>query len=356
MMHRFFILPLLMCLLAACVGGLKSVSSREIANEPMEAVKIHSSHPVSHQVAVRKPPLFVKKRAIKLSKKPDVNVTGSLYDSSSNRPRFFRTIRDFDLGTYVVVNIDYVDIKNAGAPESERDSDDAEGDEEGSGNSNDANAELPEERDELLNRLEQIFPSLKPSKSNRPNLIKTLPMKVVHRDPDGTVQLLYERGSKSNSHTNDLRVVAEVDSRQIDQKGTVSSFHLRNVKLLHFDGSETISRTSNRWEDEFSLRVAGFSEAMSADAVRMNDMRRDLKRLGEEVRDQIISLRTQRRAMSKERDKLVAERKVDRDTIGALEKTVDQQKATISEQKRAIEEFEAIEDKPSDENDGDSGE
>lgn len=347
------VLVLFVCILAGCQSGITPVTKRGIGgfNKPGN-MYMHGKSPV----AVKKPEIFVRKKQVTIRPKQVPNETGSLFKLDDQRNYLYASNAPFSVGQFVDVRILPIQSnkKSDKAPEAAKESVvDASG-------------------DPFVEEMLKSLPELDPGE-NRPDLIKNLKMQIAHVYDNGDALAVMKRSSIRGPEGNEISIRARIPYTSLISNAPISTRDLLNVEWVDSNNGQITERFSSGWQDEYSLRLSGFSEAKSIYAQQLEDKRQQLEGVKSNLQNQLISLGKERKKMAAERDevlkqkaeldKKLAEKQKeieDREQkIESLNSTVSEQKDLISEKDEEIkqlnEDLTPPEEKPGDERDGADG-
>ncbi|MGE0174093.1 MAG: hypothetical protein AB7T49_14950 [Oligoflexales bacterium] len=192
-------------------------------------------------------------------------------------------------------------------------------------------------KDELLSAL----PSLGADSSD-PKLINELNMRIERVMENGDLLVSFERSSVNKFETNLIQIHAKIPYEATLKEEPISTKDLFDVKWVEQGPAETIDRSSFNWEDEYTLRLSGFSEANSKIASKIKDDQKQLMKVRNDLHNKITSFSEERKTVAEERKKLLEDRaamdsetKDLNDKIEDLTKTVEEQKELIDEMDKA---------------------
>lgn len=179
--------------------------------------------------------------------------------------------------------------------------------------------------------LADAYPDLGvPGTIKRP-IIKTLRMMVVGKYPNGDVMLAYRRNSSSEEDVNEVLVKARVPAMVFTTQEELSTADLTQVSLVQRVDDEVIKRQSVGWEDEYTLRLSGFSEAKSKLAAQIESDRQELKKAQEGLNARLKSDGIERNKLADERKKVRLEKEELDAKTKQLQDQIDQQSKLLKE-------------------------
>jgi hypothetical protein len=290
-----------------CVSCMTGTPHYISQRDPMPAVA-----PVQEISAVepkeQKPlDLFVRQKDVKIRRKAPSNETGSLTDLNDPRAYLFGFERPVEVGMFV-------DVKIA----SNRSDGQAGGAE--SGATDKPGAPAQESKDVAAEALLKALPSLDPAPQNKPILLKSIKMQVLERFENGDVLVMHRRRSIREGQGADVTVTSRLPAEALARLDNISTSDLADVDWRESFNGEVAERKSANWEDEYSLRLSGFDETKSKDALGIDEKREQLKSARDKLESEMKGFVGERSRMSAERSKLLEEKAKDDKKIDELEK------------------------------------
>lgn len=272
--------------------------------------------------------LFVRQKDVKIRRKAPSNSTGSLTDLNDPRAYLFGFERPVEVGMFVDVKIasNRSDGQAAGAESAATDK------------PADPNAAKPgaagqESKDVAAEALLKALPSLDPAPQNKPILLKSIKMQVLERFENGDVLVMHRRRSIREGQGADVTVTSRLPAEALARLDNVSTLDLADVDWRESFGGEVAERKSANWEDEYSLRLSGFDETKSKDALGIDEKREQLKSARDKLETEMKGFVGERSRMSTERSKLLEEKAKDDAKITELEKRNSELEKKIEEMK-----------------------
>jgi hypothetical protein len=147
-----------------------------------------------------------------------------------------------------------------------------------------------------LPKLEPTVAGTGPLKSFKVRLDSILP------NGDGIVSV-----TRRSSRTGDFHEVyakARIPAEKMIPGAELSTSDLFDVAWVDFDGVQTTERNSTAWEDEYSLRLSGFEELRSKEALAVEEGRRQIQIEKEKVGEETRRMAEERGRSAKQRDEL----------------------------------------------------
>jgi hypothetical protein len=335
--------------LQACSPAMRTVSARNPDLFEKESDRLTGTS--RGTVATAAPEVYVKQRTVQIEGTQKPNDSGSLYNPEDERNWLFTSSGPANVGRFVTITV--APNRSAGASAPTPGSTAEAGAAPATADAGAAGAEgaTPDAvTDELLKGL----PELAPAKPGDPALVKSFKMRIAHRYPNGDVLAILTRRSASEEEVNDLTVQARIPYDRVAAGDGLTTEDLFDVKLSQNQDDERIERVSSGWEDEYSLRLSGFSEAKSKVAMELDDRKKQLDETQTKLTDRIETFATERQQVAKQRDELSVQKQETEGKVKDLETQVKDQQETIEEQKKQLEEAKP-EDKPSDGKEGSGG-
>ena len=280
--------------------GLRTISKRE-PSPVAAAIKVPEAQP--EVIPDEKPKdLFVRKKDIKIRRKAPVNDTGSLTDLNDPRAYLFGFERPVDVGSFVDVKVasNRVDQKSDTKSPSEP---------------TDSQAPKADDSSSILKAL----PNLEPGDKNHPALVTTIKMEVMERFDNGDVLVMHRRRSLRDGQASEIAVTARLPANALARQDQLATSDLNDIDWREsFDG-EVIQRNSANWEDEYSLRLSGFEESRSKQAIAIEEKREQLKSSRDKLEKEMKAFLNERDKMTKERASLLETKTKDTEKISELE-------------------------------------
>ena len=298
------------------------------------------------------PELFVRKKEIAIKKIDRPNETGSLFNPDDERNYLFTSTGPFNLGRFLTIklasNRDGDGAKGAKGPGAGKGGGQGSGSGSGSGDG-----------DALEQELLKALPELAPAAKGDPTLVKSFKMKIVHRFDNGDILAMAERTSTFGDQVHDTMVQARVPYDRLASGDPLTTEDLIDVKFNESRDGEIADRQSSGWEDEYSLRLSGFDEAKSKDALELEDKKKQLGEAKQKLETQIKTFGAERQQVAKQRADLLKKAAETDEKLKSSDDTIKEQKDKIEEQTKTIdqttEEIKQLEEKPGDKKDGNKG-
>ena len=304
------------CLLCAllCVVSLSNcqtsgpqfISRRDpapvVATQKVEAT-------VAEPIQEEKPKdLFVRQKELKIRRKAPINETGSLTDLNDPRAYLFGFERPIEAGQYIDVKMASNRTEPSPAGESSKGAQTTPGGESKS-------ETKPVDESTLLKAL----PNLEPAGKNKPVLVKNIKMQILERFDNGDALVMYRRRSIREGQGAEVVVTARLSAESLSRPDQVTTQDLADVDWRESADGEVVERKSANWEDEYSLRLSGFDEMKSKDALGLEEKREMLKSARDKLENEMKSFSQERMKMTKERASLLDEKAKDQTKISELE-------------------------------------
>ena len=327
---------ILMLLLSSCFSGIQTIDSREPHLFSRQEGGQVFKNPMKGATEKKSPEVFIRKRKTRINPKPTMDNSGSLYNLEDKNNRLFVTFNRPDLNDFLMIKI----LNQKALKDSEQTAED------GSQPAEDEN-ELDE--DKLIKSL----PSLEPFDLKSKGILKEIKMKVMHRYDNGDLLLSYNRESVSEENTSLIKVSARLPAQYLDPAKELTTKDLADIHFIELGEEEVIDKSSSSWEDEYTLRLSGFSEADSKLAAELDVKRRELMDIKQQLENRLKSLGSERRQMAKERDTWIEKNKQADQKLAEANAKLEEQKQQIAakdnelkEKNQEIEELTRPEEKP----------
>lgn len=202
--------------------------------------------------------------------------------------------------------------------------------------------------DELEKALLSMAPQLDGGDKN-PEIITEFKMKFLRRTSTGDVIARYQRESVNDQEVNRIDVTARIPYDKTLPGEVISTNDLLDVAFNEDHNGDKFERSSVIWEDEYSLRMSGFSEAKSKAALELEGKKRDLEKVRTQLDTRVKNLTKERTQVAKERDR-VGKKEAELDQkFKELNEKIEQQNKVIEEQNKKLQEAKAtkLQDAPS---------
>ncbi len=302
-------------LMSSCLTGTpRYISKREPAAQAAPPEVISKSEPKSEKSL----DLFVRQKDVKIRRKAPANETGSLTDLNDPRAYLFGFERPVEVGMFVDVKVASNRSEPSGAP--------ADGGAAG-GKPQEGGAPDPAAKEVAVENLLKSLPNLEPGPDNKPVLLKSIKMQVLERFDNGDVLVMHRRRSIREGQGADVTVTARVPAEALARVDNISTLDLADIDWRESFNGDVAERKSANWEDEYSLRLSGFDETKSKDALGLEEKRTQLKSVRDKLENEMKGFAGERSRLSSERAKLLESKAQDAAKITELEKqNVDLQK------------------------------
>lgn len=280
------------------------ISQRDPVPQVAPIQEISSSEPKNEKPL----DLFVRQKDVLIRRKAPANETGSLTDLNDPRAYLFGFERPVEVGMFIDVKI----ASNRADP-----------------SANPAGAEAKPEKndgkdapskDVAVEDLLKSLPSLEPGTENKPVLLKSIKMQVMERFDNGDVLVMHRRRSIREGQGADITVTARVPAEALARVDNINTLDLADVDWRESFNGDVAERKSANWEDEYSLRLSGFDETKSKDAVGLEEKRAQLKSVRDKLENEMKGFAGERSRLSDERAKLLEAKTQDAAKIADLEK------------------------------------
>lgn len=270
---------------SACHRGFMPISSRG----PTGPIKPGSMYVHKRSdIPTENPEIFVKSQQLKISEVDGGNETGSLVSPDDRRIYLFQEKLPYRVGETVLVKVTSRRLeKKSDAP---------------------AAAAVPaaDNTDELTKELLGALPRFDAGDTEQ-KVLDRVPFRITHVEPNGDAYGFYERQSRDRMDISFLKVSAKIPFERLLPGEAPSTDDLSEVRWLESRGGEIVEQQSSAWEDEYSLRVSGFSEARSKIAMDLEKKQGQLTDARNRLKNQIVSFASQRKTMTEERARILSE-------------------------------------------------
>lgn len=327
MVHKLLLFAVAFILLGGCMHGLETVSTRV----PSNIEKAGSNSPLfvherDGNISPQTPPeIYVKRKNIAVKPTDSTNTTGSLFNAQHQRNYLITDGDPARLGKIITVEV--ASNRIAKTKKGDIGKKGANADKKAEATPGGKGAGKAAEKDDVEDALRKEFPNLD---SNDPDLvlIKKIKMKVARNFENGDTELYYLRQSSTTEEGREISVKARVPYSKLVANAPITTEDLEEISWMETTPTETIERHSLGWEDEYTLRLSGFDEAKSREALSLEEKRQQLRNVQTSLDTKLKAFANEKREMAKQREKLFEQQKKDQDKINELEKTVADYKPT----------------------------
>lgn len=316
----------------ACQTGVVPISRREYLYEKEGKSASHSHRRPLEEEPRASPEVFVKRENLALVPKEAKNFTGSLFSLNKSNHLLFIDPPRGQVGEFIDVAIRVnrsgnkpADSANGANPQPPADQ---------------ANATTRSDK-ALQDELIAALPKLEPEVSD-PKVPSKLKMRVVRELENGDLIVEASRASENDWEVQSIRVQARLDREVVQGKQEISTLDLSDVQWFESMNGEVIERESSSWEDEYTLRFAGFNEARSKMALDLENKRKDLEKVKDRLHDRIANVGKERSKIAQERDRVAKLREEAEGKLNEMNKKVGDQDSLIEQQKETIKKQEQL--------------
>lgn len=277
-------------LLIAC-SGAGCQTSHVLSERPVDPVVagVENQIPVPHgpgSPALQRQDVFVREHRTVISDVPrDPDATGSLFSLDDSRSNLI-VHNPLRAGMLLEIKVSTSRLPAVG---------DQTKSQKGSSKSGDVGAG-PEGLTAALPKLEPAVAGAGPLKSFKMRLDSILP------NGDGIVSVT--RRSSRTGDFHEIYAKARIPAEQMIPGAELSTSDLFDVAWMDFDGMQTTERHSTAWEDEYSLRLSGFEELRSKEALAVEEGRRQVQIEKDKVSEEARRIADERGRSAKQRDEL----------------------------------------------------
>lgn len=262
------------------------------------------------------PQLFVKKRETSVKQKDADDGVGSLFKKDDGRNGYFTTEEPVVPGSYVTIEIasNYLDpkakVKGQKTTKTDKATDDSA----------------------VEAAMIKAIPELEPAEHDIP-IVKRFRMKVTHRFDNGDLGVFMKRESINANETQQLQVRARIPYMRLVSGENLKTTDLVDVEFSENSHGDLVERSSSGWEDEYSLRMSGFDESKSKFAAELDDKRRKLAELAEQMKTSLRGMSDERKQLAKQREGLLEAKKKAEDQLEVSKKQLDEQNKELEKLK-----------------------
>ena len=299
----------------SCRSGLVPVSKRSLSFKQNGEMVVRSR---KVEEPAKPPEIFIKQTKQVIVSKGPAAVSGSLYNIEDPRNILLVEKPRGLVGTYLDVKVESNRLENT---------------------ENDENEADPTSKDELEKTLLKALPDLNAGKEN-PVLLRSLKLRVGNRLPSGDVLVSLARSSSNKIESNSIKLVARIPFDVLKEKRPLTTKDLYDVEWIESLDGDVFERKSMNWEDEYTLRLSGFSEAKSKAALSLEEKKKQLKKVKSQMQSQLQNMTSQRVKIAQERSRLRKIEEKHEEEKRLLREEVESRNQSIDEQKQAYKELE----------------
>jgi len=310
--------------LASCQSTLVPISRRPLDSFRDHSKFISKSRSIEQEVDQGKEEIFLRNQEVKIVAIEDSEESASLFQVDNPQSYLFYEKPRGDIGDVLSVF-----VRSSLSP--------TEGAAPGAGPAEGENAQVGAEltAEQLEAELLAALPALTPGE-DKPPIMTKIPFKVMRKLPDGDVIVEYYRSSKNDSESSAVKIQARLPRQVLQGNKPLLTSDLKDVFWYQNRNTQLTERQSLGWEDEYTLRLSGFEEARSQEALQLESKRKELVNLRDRLRQRIVTLGQERQLVVKERDRIgQLQTEIDQ-KIGSLEGDVRTKEGKIQEQTEII--------------------
>ena len=178
---------------------------------------------------------------------------------------------------------------------------------------------------------------LAPADPSKVALLKHLKMRIAHRFPNGDLMAVYSRESTSNLQGKMLEIRARIPYLVTTEDRELTTEDLTEIHYVESHHGEVFDRSSGSWEDEYTLKLSGFTEAKSKVASNIESKRKKLIEFRDKLRRRLEAFGKERRKVTKTRSQNAKDKALMKDKVQELNNKISERDATISSQKDELE-------------------
>jgi hypothetical protein len=321
--HKYFVWVCMACAGASCFGRRIVPISGPVDgfDKPSDRAAVGSRPPQNST----SPQVYLRHEEILIEDNSPPSDAGSIFNLEDGRNYLYPSDTPTAVGTTITVEI----------RSNRKDSNEKADKKAAKGKDSDVSKELAE------NPLWKAFPDLEPD-SGEAVPIKRFKMKVTHRLANGDVLAMFRRHSISGSFAQTIIIKARIPYDRVGYAPTITTDDLADIDWLENTGQELVERKSSSWEDEYTLRLSGFDEAKSKAALAIDDKRKALMSIRDQLKTQLRSFTEERSQMAKQRADLLEAQKRDGEEIAKMKKDAEEKTSLLD---KAQEELKSLKEK-----------
>jgi hypothetical protein len=228
---------------------------------------------------------------------------------------------------------DYIDVTVAAFRSEQKNGEKPAG--SGAAAGTDSGSDKKNTNDAVVDTLKKAIPTLDIGDS-KAALIRKIKFKINEIAEDGSLHLSFTRKSTNVDEHNAVDIAAVLPYEPQKREDEIATTDLTNIRWREVTDGQRTQRESDIWEDEYTLRLSGFSEARSKIALDLENKRQKLVEVKKQMENRLVAFGAERQTVAKEREKYEKLR-------SALEKE-------MRELKAELEKIRSIPEKPASEN------
>lgn len=302
----------------ACQSGLTPISQRDFYEKEGKSPNLGHRRPIEEK-SEASPEIYVKRENLLIHPKKTENYTGSLFALKRAENNLYGEPARGALGEMLDIQVKVNRSEASASPPA----------------ASPNPAATPKGSKELQDELIAALPKLEPSeaKAKVPTQIK---MQVVKIFENGDVLVEATRASKNEWESNSIRAMSRLPRAALQANRPLTTEDLSQVDWYEIQGAQTIERESSTWEDEYTMRWAGFDEARSKSALELEGKRKDLEKVKTRLQERINNMGKERGQIAAERERLKKLREEAEIKLKEMGQKIDNQAQLIEQQKEAI--------------------
>lgn len=279
-------------IIASCAPQMTKISSRNPNLLEKEKDLIERADASIDNVS---PQLYVKEPRINIQPSQGESSNGSLASPDDDRLNLFGDVRPRKIGRHINVLV-ASNKSNTAKDTSEK----KDGDSTTSEEKNSADKKVDPLEEELLKSL----PDLTPAQKESVKLLKNFKMQITHRYPNGDLMARIARSSNNPDSSESFVAEAKIPAERLASGDPITTEDLVDVMVTENHAGEVVERRSTIWEDEYSLRLSGFTEAKSRAGLDLEEKRKELGDARDRLEQRIKDFSAEKRQFAVQRDQL----------------------------------------------------
>lgn len=313
----------------ACQTGVVPISQRNLYEKEGKSAYLGHRRPVEEGTNAS-PEVYIKRQNTEIVPQETKNYTGSLFALNNPDNLLFVDPPRGAVGDFldIAVQVNRKDKPASPNPQAQTAAPTPDG------KTADKSKAI---QDELISAL----PKLEPDTAD-PKVPSSIKMRVVRKLENGDVIVEASRASQNEWEANAIRAQARIPREKVRGTGEISTADLEDVNWYQSDNGTITERESSGWEDEYSMRWAGFNEAKSKIALDLENKRKELEKVKDRLKERIVNVGKERNKVAQEKEKVSIFRKDAEDKLNDLTQKINEQDGMISQQKEVIQKQEKI--------------
>lgn len=314
----------------ACQTGVVPISQRNLYEKEGKSAHLGHRRPVEEGTN-SSPEVYIKRQNTEIVPQETKNYAGSLFALNSPDNLLFVDPPRGAVGDFldIAVRVNRKDKPAAATPQ------------EPNPAPADPAAKPADNSKAIQDELISALPKLEPDVAD-PKVPTSIKMRVVRKLENGDVIVEAHRASQNEWEANAIRAQGRIPREKVSGNGEISTADLEDVIWYQSDNGTVTERESSVWEDEYTMRWAGFNEAKSKMALDLETKRKEMEKVKDRLKERIVNVGKERNKIAQEKEKVSLFRKDAEDKLNDLTQKMNEQEGMIAQQKEVIQKQEKI--------------